>query len=116
MAIMPDILAEAFDRIQSDVDSAFDAFLPIPDDARARLVDAADNPDLIAQLQPDGYRAHPERAVVITVEALDWNCPQHIPQRLTLTELEQHLGPVRDEMARLQQENAGLKMLLASSS
>ncbi len=40
MAIMPDILAEAFDRIQSDVDSAFDAFLPIPDDARARLVDA----------------------------------------------------------------------------
>ena len=83
---------------------------------RARLVDAADNPDLIAQLQPGGYRAHPERAVVITVEALDWNCPQHIPQRLTLTELEQHLGPVRDEMARLQQENADLKMLIASSS
>ena len=25
--------------------------------------------------------------MVITVEAYDWNCPQHIPQRFTLAEL-----------------------------
>lgn len=37
---MPDRLGEAFERIQGEVDSAFDAFLPVPDDTRARLVEA----------------------------------------------------------------------------
>ncbi len=40
MTGMPDILANAFERIQADVDSAFDAFLPVPQDSRARLVEA----------------------------------------------------------------------------
>jgi farnesyl diphosphate synthase len=39
-AVMPDLLSEAFERIQADVDSAFDAFLPVPQDTRARLVEA----------------------------------------------------------------------------
>ena len=37
---MPDLLGEAFERIQQEVDSAFDAFLPVPEDTRARLVEA----------------------------------------------------------------------------
>ena len=37
---MPPRLGEAFERVQSDIDSAFDAFLPVPDDSRARLVEA----------------------------------------------------------------------------
>ncbi|MXO95445.1 polyprenyl synthetase family protein [Erythrobacter aquimaris] len=37
---MPDLLADAFERIQSEVDGAFDAFLPVPQDTRARLVEA----------------------------------------------------------------------------
>lgn len=40
MTAVPDLLGEAFERIQDDVDSAFDAFLPVPDDTRARLVEA----------------------------------------------------------------------------
>ena len=40
MATMPPRLGEAFERVQSDIDSAFDAFLPVPDDSRARLVEA----------------------------------------------------------------------------
>ena len=40
MTTMPPRLGEAFERVQSDIDSAFDAFLPVPDDSRARLVDA----------------------------------------------------------------------------
>ncbi len=36
----PDALADAFERIQREVDSAFDAFLPVPDDSRAKLVEA----------------------------------------------------------------------------
>jgi len=42
---------------------------------------------LVERLHVAGYPARPERAVVITVEAYDWNCPQHIPQRFTLAEL-----------------------------
>ena len=37
---MPALLSDAFDRVQAEVDAAFDAFLPVPDDARARLVEA----------------------------------------------------------------------------
>ncbi|QKG72734.1 polyprenyl synthetase family protein [Erythrobacter mangrovi] len=37
---MPDILGNAFERVQTEVDSAFDAFLPVPQDSRARLVEA----------------------------------------------------------------------------
>lgn len=37
---MPEQLATAFRDVQRDVDAAFDAFLPVPDDSRARLVEA----------------------------------------------------------------------------
>lgn len=37
---MPDRLADAFADVQRDVDAAFDAFLPVPDDLRAQLVEA----------------------------------------------------------------------------
>ncbi|MEM7686785.1 MAG: pyridoxamine 5'-phosphate oxidase family protein [Pseudomonadota bacterium] len=80
---------------------------------RAKLVDIADDPDLAERLMPEGYRARPERAVMITVEAFDWNCPQHIPQRLTVEEFEDQLAPIRADMARLADENAQLKARLA---
>jgi farnesyl diphosphate synthase len=37
---MPETLAEAFAGVQEDVDAAFDAYLPVPQDTRARLVEA----------------------------------------------------------------------------
>lgn len=83
---------------------------------RARLVGLEEDPELIAKLQHEGYRGHPERAVVITVEALDWNCPQHIPQRLTLDELDAQLQPVREEISRLQEQNRDLKIALGQGS
>ena len=76
---------------------------------RAKIVTADEDPALIASLHDASYRAKPERAVVITVEALDWNCPQHIPERFTLEELEPALAPLRDELAALKAENARLK-------
>jgi predicted pyridoxine 5'-phosphate oxidase superfamily flavin-nucleotide-binding protein len=44
---------------------------------RVRVVqnDAA----LIARLMPEGYRARPEQAILLSVAAWDVNCPQHIP-------------------------------------
>lgn len=76
---------------------------------RAKLIDDSENPELIASVHVDGYHARPERAVIITVEAYDWNCPQHIPQRLTLEELEHHIAPLRAEIEHLTAENTTLK-------
>jgi farnesyl diphosphate synthase len=38
--VAEDRLTPAFARVQAEVDSAFDAFLPVPDDSRAALVEA----------------------------------------------------------------------------
>ncbi len=75
----------------------------------ARIVDIEEDPELVAGLHDRGYSAKPERAIVITVAALDWNCPQHLPQRFTLEELEPALAPLREELQRLRAENAALK-------
>ena len=39
--------------------------------ARARIVYAKDEPQLLAHLEASDYRARVERAVVITIEAVD---------------------------------------------
>lgn len=76
---------------------------------RMRVVDAADDPVLEERLAVPRYAGRVERLVLITVEAFDWNCPQHITPRFTETELEVVLGPVRDEMALLRLENERLR-------
>ncbi len=40
LVLANDLLGRAFQAIQREIDQAFDAFLPVPDDARARLVEA----------------------------------------------------------------------------
>ena len=40
-----------------------------------------DDPQLVQSLMPEGYKARPEQAFLLTVSAWDANCPQHIPQR-----------------------------------
>ena len=83
---------------------------------RVKMVGAKDDALLMSKLRNPDYRGLPERAVLISVEALDWNCPQHIPERLTYEELEPHLAPVRNEIAQLRQENAELKAKLEATS
>jgi predicted pyridoxine 5'-phosphate oxidase superfamily flavin-nucleotide-binding protein len=60
---------------------------------RARFVDVRDHPDVVAELAVVGYRAVVEQAVVVTVTAFDWNCPQHITPRFSGAELEHLLDP-----------------------
>jgi len=55
--------------------------------ARARLVHRDEDPELLARLEDPTYRGRVERAVVMTVEAVDWNCPQHITPRYTEAEI-----------------------------
>ena len=68
---------------------------------RVRLVDARDDAALMARLTMPGYPTRIERAMVITVEGYDWNCPQHITPRFTREEIEQGIAPLREEIARL---------------
>ncbi len=68
---------------------------------RVRLVDASDDAALMARLKMPGYRALIERAMVITVEGYDWNCPQHITPRFTREEIDERIAPLRAEISRL---------------
>jgi hypothetical protein len=44
--------------------------------------------DLVKSLMPDGYRAQPEQVFMFRLSAWDANCPQHIPKRVDLAEME----------------------------
>ncbi|WP_348944766.1 pyridoxamine 5'-phosphate oxidase family protein [Chitinibacter sp. FCG-7] len=68
---------------------------------RVRIVHEIDDPALIAALESPAYRARIERAMVITVEAWDWNCPQHITPRYTDADIEQLIAPLQAELAAL---------------
>ncbi len=68
---------------------------------RARIV-GTDDPGLLERLAPENYRAVIERAFVITVDAFDWNCPQHITPRFTVPEIEDEIRPLRQRIADLE--------------
>jgi hypothetical protein len=52
----------------------------------ARFVEG--DAELVKSLMPDGYRAHPEQVFMFSLSAWDANCPQHIPKRVDLAEME----------------------------
>jgi len=68
---------------------------------RARIVHEDEAPELVAKLRLPGYRGRVERGIVISVEAFDWNCPQHITPRYTEAEVQQFIAPLVAENARL---------------
>jgi predicted pyridoxine 5'-phosphate oxidase superfamily flavin-nucleotide-binding protein len=72
---------------------------------RASVIDA-DDPRLKDSLLVQGYRARVERGILITVEAFDWNCSQHITPRFTLAEIEAATAPLR---ARIEELESALK-------
>ena len=55
--------------------------------AHTRVIPAAEQPELAAQLEDPSYDAHVERLVLFDVVAFDWNCPQHITPRFSEAEL-----------------------------
>lgn len=52
------------------------------------IVERDENPQLLEELRPKDYRATVERGILFTIQAYDWNCPQHITPRYTLEEIE----------------------------
>ena len=55
-----------------------------------------------------GYRARVERVGVIDVEAIDWNCPQHIPRKFSLADIEAAVAPLHDRIRQLEAKVAAL--------
>lgn len=79
---------------------------------RARVID--DDHDLMMRLMPEGYAARPEQAILFTVEAWDFNCPQHIPRKLDAAEVAVAVSRLHDRIGELETENATLRSALAS--
>lgn len=82
---------------------------------RARVVRAEDEPEIAERLTLPEHDGVVERAVLVTVEAFDWNCPQHITPRYTAAELDEHLTPTRLRLESLEAENALLREELAAA-
>ncbi|MEJ0015888.1 MAG: pyridoxamine 5'-phosphate oxidase family protein [Acetobacteraceae bacterium] len=93
-------------------DRAAMLFMDYPHQQRLKVLghmkayDVDSRPDLALLLAVDGYKARVEQLVVVTVEAFDWNCPQHITPRFTLAELEGLTEPLRARIAELEQQLA----------
>lgn len=74
---------------------------------RLRFVDAAlADPALLAAVALPGYAGRIERVADIALEAMDWNCPQHITPRFTLEQVQAASKPLHDRIARLEAELA----------
>jgi predicted pyridoxine 5'-phosphate oxidase superfamily flavin-nucleotide-binding protein len=64
---------------------------------------------LIEALRVPEEKSPAERALVIHVEAFDWNCPQHITPRYTEEELVKIMEPMRRRLDALEAENKRLR-------
>jgi predicted pyridoxine 5'-phosphate oxidase superfamily flavin-nucleotide-binding protein len=73
---------------------------------RARPVTTEDDPELAAKLAVPGYSAKIERGFLISVEAFDWNCSQHITPRFTAAEVAAIIAPLQQRIRELESLNA----------
>ncbi len=68
------------------------------------VMDAKDDPDVIEKLTVPGYKAKIERAMILRVDAFDWNCPQHITPRYTMDEVRKMNAPLYEHIEKLEGE------------
>lgn len=71
---------------------------------QAKVVD--NDPELLAKLTESGYKASPERVIVIEVEAWDVNCPQHIIPRYTVHEIQPTIDKLKAQIKELEAQLA----------
>lgn len=81
---------------------------------RARLkilgrMSVSTDPRVVEALMDEGYRARPERALIIRLHAFDWNCAQHITPRFTALEVAAVVNPLRARIAELEAELKALR-------
>lgn len=83
--------------------------------ARIEIKSLQDNPELVEAVATPGYRAKPERVMLLHLEAFDWNCPQFITPRFTEAEIAEALAPVNQRLEQLEAENRALREQLAAT-
>ena len=98
-------------------------FMDYPHETRLKILgrveiheNDAEAPALLASLRTHDPADIPERAILIHVEAFDWNCPQHITPRYTVEELQEALAPIQQKLADLEAENIALRSKLSLPS
>ena len=72
--------------------------------ARVGVVQLEEKPELAARLVDETYKAKIERAFEFTLEAFDWNCPQHITPRYTEDDIRAVTGKLTQRIASLELE------------
>lgn len=82
--------------------------------ATAKIVPLDEDPGLLKAIDPAGYKHRPERMMVLSIQAYDWNCQQHIIPRYTVEEIELAFLPQKQYIAGLEAENKLLKAELES--
>src|SRR5258708_4690859 len=65
----------------------------------ARVEDARQNPELVAQFAEPEIQGIVERLFCIEVVSFDWNCPQHITPRYTAAEVAGAASPLKQRIA-----------------
>lgn len=75
--------------------------------AHVKVVEKDTDTALMAKLAHAGTRAPVERAMVLTVQAYDWNCPQHITPRYSVNEVEDLLKAINPEAVESCVKNLG---------
>ncbi len=68
----------------------------------ARVEDARQHPELVAQLAEPEARGLVERLFFIDVLSFDWNCPKYITPRYTTAEVEAAVAPLKQRIAELE--------------
>ena len=65
--------------------------------------------ELTELLTDKTYRAVPERILQLTLDAFDWNCPQHITPRFSEQEIAAGVTPLHNRISALEEQNAELR-------
>lgn len=76
---------------------------------RIRAIDLAAEPELARRIVDRNDEVRTERALVIDIEAFDWNCPQHITPRFTIEEITPAIDKLKERIAELEEEVAELR-------
>jgi uncharacterized protein len=82
--------------------------------ARIEVINAQDRPQLMERVRVPGYDARLERAMLLHIEAFDWNCPQHITPRFTMEEIQTMNAPLYEHVAKLESELLRLRQAQAT--
>ena len=73
---------------------------------RAKVID--NDSELLAKLIVPDYSAEVERGIAIEIDAMSWNCPQHIPLKYSAAEVAAYTAPLKARIEELETKSAQL--------